>query len=122
MTSDAQSSAGPTPLAGLTVPLLASASGSRSVAETPASVRAHADVRDRQGDRPSRRAGRLACWPLAGVSDTAVARAWPEYGIQPWRVATFKVSTDPELVAKVTDIYAAHRHPAVRTWLAVPRR
>lgn len=108
-----------------------------------------------------------------------MARAWPEYGIQPWRVATFKVSTDPELVAKVTDviglhlaapqnavvlcvveksvatgkvtghclprhrrqdflrflrqnpevglhlvtdIYAAHKHPAVRTWLAVPRR
>jgi hypothetical protein len=29
---------------------------------------------------------------------------WCEHGIQPWRVETFKFSTDPKLVATVTDI------------------
>src|SRR5918994_473668 len=37
------------------------------------------------------------------IGDATVARAWREYGIQPWRVEAFKFSTDPELVAKVTD-------------------
>src|SRR4051794_615223 len=36
------------------------------------------------------------------IGDATVARAWREYGIQPWRTETFKFSTDPELVAKVT--------------------
>jgi hypothetical protein len=38
------------------------------------------------------------------ISDATVARAWREYGIQPWRAETFKFSTDPGLVAKVTDV------------------
>jgi hypothetical protein len=39
-----------------------------------------------------------------GISYSAVAKAWREYGVQPWRAETFKLSTDPELVAKVADI------------------
>src|SRR3954454_1491343 len=39
-----------------------------------------------------------------GISNGTVARAWREYGVAPWRVETFKFSTDPELVAKVTDV------------------
>jgi transposase len=39
-----------------------------------------------------------------GVENATVARAWREYGVQPWREGTFKFSTDPELVAKVTDV------------------
>jgi hypothetical protein len=39
-----------------------------------------------------------------GISFSAVAKAWREYGVQPWRAETFKFSTDPELVAKVTDV------------------
>lgn len=40
------------------------------------------------------------------IGDATVARAWREYGVQPWRSETFKFSTDPELVAKVTDAWA----------------
>ena len=36
-----------------------------------------------------------------GVGNATIARAWREYGVQPWRSGTFKFSTDPELVAKV---------------------
>ena len=46
-----------------------------------------------------------------GVGDATVARAWREYGVQPWRVETFKFSTDPELVAKVTDIVGLYLAP-----------
>ncbi len=44
---------------------------------------------------------------LAGrlkVDHATVARAWKRYGVQPWRLETFKFSTDPELAAKVTDV------------------
>ena len=34
------------------------------------------------------------------ISNGAIAKAWREYGVQPWRTETFKFSTDPELVAK----------------------
>jgi transposase len=45
------------------------------------------------------------------VSNTTVARAWREYGVRPWRVETFKFSTDPELVAKVTDVVGLYLEP-----------
>ena len=38
------------------------------------------------------------------VSSTSVARAWRAYGIKPWKAESFRFSTDPELVGKVTDI------------------
>ncbi len=40
-----------------------------------------------------------------------VARLWREWGIQPWRVETFKFSTDPELEAKVKDIVGLYLNP-----------
>lgn len=46
-----------------------------------------------------------------GIGDATVARAWREYGVQPWRVETFKFSTDPELVAKVTDVVGLYLEP-----------
>jgi transposase len=46
-----------------------------------------------------------------GVGDATVARAWRDYGIQPWRAQTFKFSTDPELVAKVTDVVGLYLAP-----------
>lgn len=46
-----------------------------------------------------------------GLGDATVARTWREYGIQPWRVETFKFSTDPELVAKVTDVVGLYLEP-----------
>ena len=46
-----------------------------------------------------------------GVGNATVARAWREYGVQPWRSQTFKFSTDPELVAKVTDVVGLYLNP-----------
>jgi transposase len=46
-----------------------------------------------------------------GISFSAVAKAWREYGIQPWRAETFKFSTDPHLVAKVTDVVGLYLDP-----------
>src|SRR3954470_1816841 len=45
------------------------------------------------------------------IGDATVARAWREYGIAPWRSETFKFSTDPELVAKVTDVVGLYLAP-----------
>jgi TyrR family helix-turn-helix protein len=39
-----------------------------------------------------------------GISNTSIARAWRAYGIKPWKAESFRFSTDPELVGKVTDI------------------
>jgi transposase len=39
-----------------------------------------------------------------GVNYGTVAAAWRAFGVRPWKAETFKFSTDPELVAKVTDI------------------
>ena len=46
-----------------------------------------------------------------GVGNAAIARAWREYGVRPWRRETFKFSTDPELVAKVTDVIGLYLAP-----------
>ncbi|MGZ5385262.1 MAG: helix-turn-helix domain-containing protein, partial [Acidimicrobiia bacterium] len=46
-----------------------------------------------------------------GIDNTTVARAWRDYGVQPWRSETFKFSTDPELVAKVTDVVGLYLEP-----------
>ena len=45
------------------------------------------------------------------VANTTVARAWRDYGVQPWRAQTFKFSTDPEPVAKVTDVVGLYLAP-----------
>jgi transposase len=45
------------------------------------------------------------------LGDATIARAWREYGVQPWRAETFKFSTDPELVAKVTDVVGLYLAP-----------
>jgi transposase len=46
-----------------------------------------------------------------GVSDATVAKAWRDYGIQPWRSTSFRFSTDPELVAKVVDVVGLYLAP-----------
>ena len=45
------------------------------------------------------------------VGNATIARAWREYGVQPWRRETFKFSTDPELVAKVIDVVGLYLAP-----------
>ncbi len=46
-----------------------------------------------------------------GIDNTTIARAWKAYGVQPWRAQTFKFSTDPQLVAKVTDVVGLYLAP-----------
>ena len=46
-----------------------------------------------------------------GIGNATVARAWRDYGVQPWRAETFKFSTDPELVAKVVDVVGLYLAP-----------
>ena len=45
------------------------------------------------------------------IGNATVARAWRDYGVRPWRAETFKFSTDPELVAKVTDVVGLYLAP-----------
>ncbi len=45
------------------------------------------------------------------VSAFTVAEAWRSYGIKPWRSESFRFSTDPELVGKVTDIVGLYLNP-----------
>ena len=40
----------------------------------------------------------------SGLSVSAVQRVWRAFGLQPHRLETFKLSTDPDFVAKVRDV------------------
>jgi hypothetical protein len=46
-----------------------------------------------------------------GVGFATVARIWHGWNLQPWRVETFKFSTDPQLEAKVRDVVGLCLHP-----------
>ena len=46
-----------------------------------------------------------------GVSDFTVSTTWKKWGLQPWRVETFKFSTDPELEAKIRDVVGLYLNP-----------
>ena len=45
------------------------------------------------------------------ISFATVARIWRKWNLQPWRVETFKFSTDPELDAKIRDIVGLYVNP-----------
>ena len=45
------------------------------------------------------------------VDHVTVLKAWSSFGVAPWRAETFKFSTDPELVAKVTDVVGLYLNP-----------
>jgi len=45
------------------------------------------------------------------VNHVTITKAWKEFGIRPWKAETFKFSTDPELVAKVTDVIGLYLNP-----------
>ena len=49
-----------------------------------------------------------------GVSQSAVHRIWKAHGLQPHRVATFKLSTDPKFVQKLRDIVGLYLNPPDR--------
>lgn len=46
-----------------------------------------------------------------GVSHSTVQRIWRWYGLQPHRVESFKISTDPAFAAKVRDIVGLYLNP-----------
>ena len=46
-----------------------------------------------------------------GIGFATVARIWRKWNLQPWRVETFKFSTDPQLEAKVRDVIGLYLHP-----------
>src|SRR5207245_2530379 len=48
---------------------------------------------------------------VSGVSVTSVHRIWGAFGLQPHRVETFKLSTDPLFVEKVRDIAGLYLDP-----------
>jgi transposase len=45
------------------------------------------------------------------ISFATVARIWRKWHLQPWRVETFKFSTDPELDAKIRDVVGLYLNP-----------
>jgi len=49
-----------------------------------------------------------------GLSQTAVARIWRAFGLQPHRSETFKLSADPFFVEKVRDVVGLYLHPPER--------
>ncbi len=46
-----------------------------------------------------------------GVSFSTVERIWRDHRLQPHRTRSFKFSTDPQLVEKVTDVVGLYLHP-----------
>lgn len=49
-----------------------------------------------------------------GISRPTVHRIWRAFGLQPHRVDTFKLSTDPQLIEKVRDIVGLYLNPPER--------
>jgi transposase len=49
-----------------------------------------------------------------GVGGTTVQRIWRKYGLQPHRVETFKLSTDPQFDSKLADVVGLYLDPPER--------
>ena len=50
----------------------------------------------------------------SGLSTSSVQRIWRAFGLQPHRLETFKLSTDPNFVAKVRDVVGLYMAPPDR--------
>ncbi len=48
---------------------------------------------------------------VAGVSPATVQRIWDAHGLQPHRIDTFKLSSDPKFVEKLTDVVGLYLNP-----------
>jgi transposase len=46
-----------------------------------------------------------------GMSRMAIGRIWHAFGLQPHRIETFKLSSDPLLLERIRDIVGLHLHP-----------
>jgi transposase len=49
-----------------------------------------------------------------GIGKDTVARIWRDHQLKPWRVETFKVSTDPDFEAKLVDVVGLYLDPPER--------
>jgi transposase len=49
-----------------------------------------------------------------GLSQTTVGKVWRAFGLQPHRVETFKLSTDPLFINKVRDIVGLYLNPPMK--------
>ena len=49
-----------------------------------------------------------------GLHHSTIARIWNAHGLQPHRVQTFKLSTDPQFVAKLRDVVGLYLDPPER--------
>jgi transposase len=49
-----------------------------------------------------------------GLSQSAIVRIWRAFGLQPHRVESFKLSTDPQFVEKVRDMVGLYLNPPER--------
>jgi hypothetical protein len=47
----------------------------------------------------------------AGISHRSVQRIWAAHGLQPHRIKTFKLSTDPKFAAKLQDVVGLYIDP-----------
>jgi transposase len=45
------------------------------------------------------------------VDHATIARLWQQWGLQPWRLTTFKRSTDPQFEAKLRDVVGLYLNP-----------
>jgi transposase len=51
---------------------------------------------------------------VVGVSAETVRRVWADHGLKPWKVDTFKLSTDPDFERKLVDVVGLYLDPPAR--------
>ena len=49
-----------------------------------------------------------------GIGKDTVARIWRDHELKPWKVATFKVSSDPRFEEKLVDVVGLYLHPPAK--------
>ena len=49
-----------------------------------------------------------------GVGKDTVAQIWADHNLKPWKVDTFKVSSDPRFEEKLVDVVGLYLNPPVR--------
>lgn len=49
-----------------------------------------------------------------GIGKDTVARIWRDHQLKPWKVDTFKVSTDPDFEEKLVDVVGLYQNPPER--------
>jgi transposase len=49
-----------------------------------------------------------------GIGKDSVARIWRDHQLKPWKVDTFKISTDPDFEAKLVDVVGLYMNPPER--------